>query len=70
MFLRKELPVRLANTMKEVNLLPDKLLGQPSVRLVQKWSDSSQQMKFSSFFFLYKYIYIYIFLYIPLLGVP
>ncbi|CAF97994.1 unnamed protein product [Tetraodon nigroviridis] len=37
MFLRKELPVRLANTMKEVNLLPDKLLGQPSVRLVQKW---------------------------------
>lgn len=37
MFLRKELPVRLANTMKEVNLLPDKLLGQPSVKLVQKW---------------------------------
>lgn len=37
MFLRKELPVRLANTMKEVNLLPDKLLSQPSVRLVQKW---------------------------------
>lgn len=62
MFLRKELPVRLANTMKEVNLLPDKLLGQPSVRLVQKWSDSSQQMKFSSFFFLYKYINIYIYL--------
>uniref|UniRef100_A0A3Q1AGR7 Protein-serine/threonine kinase n=1 Tax=Amphiprion ocellaris TaxID=80972 RepID=A0A3Q1AGR7_AMPOC len=37
MFLRKELPVRLANTMREVNLLPDKLLSQPSVRLVQKW---------------------------------
>uniref|UniRef100_A0A3B5JVX5 Protein-serine/threonine kinase n=1 Tax=Takifugu rubripes TaxID=31033 RepID=A0A3B5JVX5_TAKRU len=37
MFLRKELPVRLANTMKEVNLLPDKLLSQPSVKLVQKW---------------------------------
>lgn len=36
-FLRKELPVRLANTMREVNLLPDKLLTQPSVRLVQKW---------------------------------
>uniref|UniRef100_A0A3P9L851 Protein-serine/threonine kinase n=1 Tax=Oryzias latipes TaxID=8090 RepID=A0A3P9L851_ORYLA len=35
-FLRKELPVRLANTMREVNLLPDKLLSQPSVRLVQK----------------------------------
>uniref|UniRef100_A0A8C5CCS8 Protein-serine/threonine kinase n=1 Tax=Gadus morhua TaxID=8049 RepID=A0A8C5CCS8_GADMO len=37
MFLRKELPVRLANTMREVNLLPDQLLSQPSVRLVQKW---------------------------------
>uniref|UniRef100_A0AAY4AUM2 Protein-serine/threonine kinase n=1 Tax=Denticeps clupeoides TaxID=299321 RepID=A0AAY4AUM2_9TELE len=37
MFLRKELPVRLANTMREVNLLPDKLLNQPSVKLVQKW---------------------------------
>ncbi|KAG7275050.1 hypothetical protein CRUP_001770 [Coryphaenoides rupestris] len=36
MFLRKELPVRLANTMREVNLLPDKLLSQPSVRLVQR----------------------------------
>uniref|UniRef100_A0A669CLG4 Protein-serine/threonine kinase n=1 Tax=Oreochromis niloticus TaxID=8128 RepID=A0A669CLG4_ORENI len=36
MFLRKELPVRLANTMREVNLLPDKLLSQPSVKLVQK----------------------------------
>ncbi|XP_067107768.1 pyruvate dehydrogenase (acetyl-transferring) kinase isozyme 3, mitochondrial isoform X2 [Osmerus mordax] len=37
MFLRKELPVRLANTMREVNLLPDNLLSQPSVKLVQKW---------------------------------
>ncbi|MGH0134600.1 UNVERIFIED_CONTAM: hypothetical protein FKN15_054845 [Acipenser sinensis] len=37
MFLRKELPVRLANTMREVNLLPDKLLSRPSVRLVQTW---------------------------------
>uniref|UniRef100_A0A3Q3J3T6 Protein-serine/threonine kinase n=1 Tax=Monopterus albus TaxID=43700 RepID=A0A3Q3J3T6_MONAL len=36
-FLRKELPVRLANTMREVNLLPDNLLSQPSIRLVQKW---------------------------------
>nr|XP_036882215.1 pyruvate dehydrogenase kinase, isozyme 3 isoform X3 [Manis javanica] len=35
MFLRKELPVRLANTMREVNLLPDNLLNRPSVRLVQ-----------------------------------
>ncbi|XP_029553123.1 pyruvate dehydrogenase (acetyl-transferring) kinase isozyme 3, mitochondrial [Salmo trutta] len=37
MFLRKELPVRLANTMREVNLLPDNLLSQPSIKLVQKW---------------------------------
>ncbi|OXB62900.1 hypothetical protein ASZ78_001022 [Callipepla squamata] len=35
MFLRKELPVRLANTMREVNLLPDNLLNRPSVGLVQ-----------------------------------
>lgn len=37
MFLRKELPVRLANTMREVNLLPDNLLSRPSVQLVQTW---------------------------------
>uniref|UniRef100_A0A670I3B1 Protein-serine/threonine kinase n=1 Tax=Podarcis muralis TaxID=64176 RepID=A0A670I3B1_PODMU len=37
MFLRKELPVRLANTMREVNLLPDNLLNRPSVKLVQSW---------------------------------
>uniref|UniRef100_A0A8C6UFM2 Protein-serine/threonine kinase n=1 Tax=Neogobius melanostomus TaxID=47308 RepID=A0A8C6UFM2_9GOBI len=36
-FLRKELPVRLANTMREVSLLPENLLSQPSIRLVQKW---------------------------------
>lgn len=36
-FLRKELVVRLANTMKEVNLLPSNLLNQPSVKLVQSW---------------------------------
>uniref|UniRef100_A0A3Q1GNA6 Protein-serine/threonine kinase n=1 Tax=Acanthochromis polyacanthus TaxID=80966 RepID=A0A3Q1GNA6_9TELE len=36
-FLRQELPVRLANIMKEINLLPDNLLGTPSVRLVQSW---------------------------------
>ncbi|KAM9486044.1 pyruvate dehydrogenase (acetyl-transferring) kinase isozyme 1, mitochondrial isoform 2-T2 [Clarias gariepinus] len=34
-FLREELPVRLANIMKEINLLPDNLLRTPSVRLVQ-----------------------------------
>ncbi|XDB67060.1 PREDICTED: pyruvate dehydrogenase kinase, isozyme 3 isoform X2 [Capra hircus] len=37
MFLRKELPVRLANTMREVNLLPENLLNRPSVGLVQSW---------------------------------
>uniref|UniRef100_A0AAQ4P894 Protein-serine/threonine kinase n=1 Tax=Gasterosteus aculeatus aculeatus TaxID=481459 RepID=A0AAQ4P894_GASAC len=36
-FLRHELPVRLANIMKEINLLPDNLLRTPSVRLVQGW---------------------------------
>ncbi|CAL8267894.1 unnamed protein product [Lota lota] len=36
-FLRHEVPVRLANIMKEINLLPDNLLGTPSVRLVQSW---------------------------------
>uniref|UniRef100_A0A673Y8Q2 Protein-serine/threonine kinase n=1 Tax=Salmo trutta TaxID=8032 RepID=A0A673Y8Q2_SALTR len=34
-FLRQELPVRLANIMKEIKLLPDHLLKTPSVRLVQ-----------------------------------
>lgn len=37
MFLRKELAVRLANTMREVTLLPDNLVSQPSVQLVQTW---------------------------------
>lgn len=36
-FLREELPVRLANIMKEINLLPDNLLRTPSVLLVQSW---------------------------------
>lgn len=36
-FLRQELPVRLANIMKEINLLPDNLLRTPSVHLVQSW---------------------------------
>lgn len=36
-FLRKELPVRLANIMKEIALLPDSLSRTPSVRLVSAW---------------------------------
>ncbi|XP_046902906.1 pyruvate dehydrogenase (acetyl-transferring) kinase isozyme 1, mitochondrial [Hypomesus transpacificus] len=36
-FLRQELPVRLANIMKEISLLPDNLLRTPSVKLVQSW---------------------------------
>ncbi|XP_021967434.1 pyruvate dehydrogenase (acetyl-transferring) kinase, mitochondrial [Folsomia candida] len=40
-FLRKELPVRLANIMKEINLLPEKLQSMPSVALVEKWYEMS-----------------------------
>lgn len=37
MFLKKELPVRLANIMKEIALLPDNLLRTPSVGLLSNW---------------------------------
>ncbi|MEQ2185361.1 [Pyruvate dehydrogenase (acetyl-transferring)] kinase isozyme 2 [Goodea atripinnis] len=40
-FLRQELPVRLSNIMKEINLLPDKLLTTPSVQMVQRWYSQS-----------------------------
>uniref|UniRef100_A0A8C5MJA4 Protein-serine/threonine kinase n=1 Tax=Leptobrachium leishanense TaxID=445787 RepID=A0A8C5MJA4_9ANUR len=36
-FLRQELPVRLANIMREIYILPDPLLHTPSVQLVQSW---------------------------------
>lgn len=36
-FLRKELPVRLANIMKEIALLPENLLRMPSVVSVNEW---------------------------------
>ena len=36
-FLRKEIPVRLANIMNEINLLPQILLDMPSVKQVVGW---------------------------------
>lgn len=36
-FLRQELPVRMANIMKEIDMLPDKLIGTPSVQLLHSW---------------------------------
>ena len=37
LFMRKEIPVRLANIMKEIHLLPEQLLSMPSVQLVERW---------------------------------
>lgn len=42
-FLRKELPVRLANIMKEIALLPDSLLRMPSVGVVSQAYELSFQ---------------------------
>ncbi|XP_060808551.1 pyruvate dehydrogenase (acetyl-transferring) kinase, mitochondrial [Amyelois transitella] len=41
LFLRKELPVRLANIMKEIALLPENLLQMPSVGMVNQWYERS-----------------------------
>jgi len=37
LFLKKEIPVRLSNIMKEINLLPSNLLQMPSVLILQDW---------------------------------
>jgi len=37
-FLRKEIPVRLANLMNEINLQPSVLRQMPSVQEVAGWS--------------------------------
>ena len=34
-FLKREIPVRLSNIMKEINLLPSSLLQMPSILLLQ-----------------------------------
>uniref|UniRef100_A0A673VW59 Protein-serine/threonine kinase n=1 Tax=Salmo trutta TaxID=8032 RepID=A0A673VW59_SALTR len=39
-FLRQELPVRLSNIMKELNLLPDRLLTTPSVQAIRNLSEN------------------------------
>lgn len=36
-FLRQELPVRLANILKEIYILPDGLVNTSSVQLVKSW---------------------------------
>lgn len=36
-FLRQELPVRLANILKEIDILPDPLVNTSSVQLVKSW---------------------------------
>ncbi|XP_022358894.1 pyruvate dehydrogenase kinase, isozyme 4 isoform X1 [Enhydra lutris kenyoni] len=36
-FLRQELPVRLANILKEIDILPDQLVNTSSVQLVKSW---------------------------------
>ncbi|XP_072019788.1 LOW QUALITY PROTEIN: pyruvate dehydrogenase (acetyl-transferring) kinase isozyme 2, mitochondrial-like [Amphiura filiformis] len=42
-FLRQELPVRIANMMKEMNLLPFRLLHMPSVKIVTSWYEQTLQ---------------------------
>ena len=46
-FLRKELPVRLSNIMKEINLLPGNLLQMPSVLILQVGSWNALMLEVS-----------------------
>ncbi|CAK9301726.1 unnamed protein product [Gordionus sp. m RMFG-2023] len=41
MFLQKEIPVRLANMMREINYLPENLLKMPSIQIVKNWYKQS-----------------------------
>ncbi len=41
MFLRDELPVRLASMMKEMEHVPPRLLEMPSVKIVNGWYGTS-----------------------------
>ena len=41
LFLRNELPVRLASMMKEMGHLPERLLRMPSVKTVNGWYGAS-----------------------------
>ena len=43
LFMRKEIPVRLANIMKELELLPDELQQQPNCCLIQDFYVQSFQ---------------------------
>jgi hypothetical protein len=47
-FLRKEIPVRLSNIMKEINLLPGNLLQMPSILILQVFIHSKRFYCFKS----------------------
>ena len=49
LFLRKEVPVRLANIMKEINLLPEPLLQTNGANIVIGWSVHAQLEKYIQF---------------------
>lgn len=45
MFLRKEIPVRIANIMKELELLPEELLSQPAcMEIIREYGQSFQEI--------------------------